>query len=111
MTLPAWLLGTCLALLLALLFASPGRARAQATLLSALLLALSLWWFIDQLSGDGINAATIYHLSSGIEGAGVSDFIRPILGLAALSLLPYWVWVSYATALTFALVRRNPGLL
>lgn len=87
MTLPGWLLGICLALLLVLLFASPGRARAQAALLSVLLLALSLWWFIDQLSGDGVNAATIYHLSSGIEGAGVADFIRPILGLVALLLL------------------------
>ena len=55
-------------------------------LLSTLLLALSLWWFIDQLSGDGFNAATLYHLASGIEGAGTADFIRPILGLAALSL-------------------------
>jgi len=82
-----WLLGTCLVLLIALLLASPGRARTHATLLSALLLALSLWWFVDQLSGDGFNAATVYHLASGVEGAGIGDFTRPILGLVALSLL------------------------
>nr|WP_279432849.1 phosphoglycerol transferase I [Luteimonas arsenica] len=87
MTLPAWLLAACLLLLMVLLLASPGRARPQAALLSALLLALSLWWFVDQLSGDGINAATIYHLASGVEGAGIGDFARPILGLVALLLL------------------------
>lgn len=87
MTLPSWLLGACLLLLLALLLASPGRARAQAAALSTLLLALSLWWFVDQLSGDGFNAATIYHLSSGIQGAGTGDFARPILGLVVLLLL------------------------
>ncbi|HWV19090.1 MAG TPA: TspO/MBR family protein [Rhodocyclaceae bacterium] len=31
--------------------------------------------------------------------------------LAALMLLPYWLWVSFATALTFAVWQGNPGLL
>lgn len=85
--LPGWLLAVCLAVLAVLLLGAPGRARLQAMLSSGLLLALSVWWFIDQLSGDGFNAATVYHLSSGIEGAGAGDFLRPILGLVALSLL------------------------
>ena len=34
--------------------------------------------------------------------------VRPIAGVL---LLPYLAWVAYATALTFALVRRNPGVL
>jgi tryptophan-rich sensory protein len=34
--------------------------------------------------------------------------VRPVAGAL---LLPYLAWVTYATALTFALVRRNPGLL
>ena len=34
--------------------------------------------------------------------------IRPIAGML---MLPYIAWVSYATALTFALVKRNPGVL
>ena len=33
--------------------------------------------------------------------------VRPIAGLL---LLPYLAWVTYATALTFSLVRRNPAL-
>lgn len=31
--------------------------------------------------------------------------------IAALLLLPYWLWVSFATALTFAIWQANPGLL
>ena len=34
--------------------------------------------------------------------------IRPIAGML---MLPYIAWVSYATVLTFALVKRNPGVL
>ena len=34
--------------------------------------------------------------------------VRPVAGIL---LLPYLAWVAYATALTFALVRRNPGVL
>jgi tryptophan-rich sensory protein len=34
--------------------------------------------------------------------------VRPIAGIL---FLPYLAWVTYATALTFALVRRNPGVL
>ena len=34
--------------------------------------------------------------------------VRPLTGVL---LLPYLGWVAYATALTFALVQRNPGAL
>ena len=33
--------------------------------------------------------------------------VRPVAGAL---LVPYLLWVTYATALTFALVRRNPGV-
>jgi len=34
--------------------------------------------------------------------------VRPLAGLL---LVPYLAWVAYATALTFAVVQRNPGAL
>src|SRR5690606_12071185 len=66
-------------------------AWVKAGLLSTLLLALSAWWLIDRLSGNGIDPATLYHLQAGLQGAGVGDFSADILrfaGLALLSLLP-----------------------
>jgi benzodiazapine receptor len=36
---------------------------------------------------------------------------RRISALAAALLLPYLAWVSFASALTFSIWQRNPGLL
>ena len=86
-----WMLWLCLPLLVFLLLASPRLAWLKAALLSLFLLLLSSWWLIDQLSGDGINAATLYHLRADMEGAGVGDFrsyIAMFAGLVVLSLLP-----------------------
>ncbi|WP_225765223.1 phosphoglycerol transferase I [Stenotrophomonas sp. Marseille-Q4652] len=86
-----WMLWLCLPLLVYLLLASPRLAWLKAALLSLFLLLLSSWWLIDQLSGDGINAATLYHLRADMEGAGVGDFrsyIAMFAGLVMLSLVP-----------------------
>jgi len=86
-----WILWLCLPLLFLLLLSTPLLARLKAGLLTLLLLALSAWWLIDRLSGDGINSATLYHLRSDMEGAGVGDFssyIAAFLALALLSLTP-----------------------
>ncbi|MGV8959939.1 MAG: phosphoglycerol transferase I [Stenotrophomonas sp.] len=86
-----WTVWLLVALLTCLLLVSAKWARLKAVLLSLLLLALSSWWLIDQLSGDGINAATLYHLRSDMQGAGVGDFGHYIAGFIALvlaSLLP-----------------------
>jgi hypothetical protein len=86
-----WMLWLCLPLLVYLLLASPRLAWLKAALLSLFLLLLSSWWLIDQLSGDGINAATLYHLRADMEGAGVGDFgsyIAMFAGLVVLSLVP-----------------------
>lgn len=91
------LLFALLALLPLLVVLSGTAVRAKALAACALLLLLSAWWFIDRLSGDGVNAATLYHLQADMEGAGVREFARPIsvfvacalLSLAVL-LLPRW---------------------
>lgn len=69
-----WMLLVSLLLLLWLLVASPRLAWLKAGLLSLFLLLLSAWGLVDRLSGDGINAATLYHLRADMDGAGVSDF-------------------------------------
>ena len=86
-----WILLLTLFVLAWLLLVSSKWLWWKAGLLSVLLVALSSWWVIDQLSGDGLNAATLYHLGADMEGAGVSDFKRVIAGYIALllvSLLP-----------------------
>lgn len=82
-----WIIWLFLAALAFLLLLSPTLARLKAGLLSLLLLALSGWWLIDRLSGDGINSATLYHLRSDMEGAGVGDFSAYIIGFIGLVLL------------------------
>lgn len=89
------LLVLAVAVLAGLLLASPRFARTKATLLALLLASLSLWWLVNRLSGNGLDAATLYHLHSGIEGAGAWEFRGP-LALAALLLLaslllPAWI--------------------
>ncbi len=84
-----WFLFPALALLVALVVVSGKAVRLKAAALSLLLLALSGWWLVDRLSGDGLNAAALYHMQSNLEGAGVGDFkgdIAVFLALAALSL-------------------------
>ena len=86
-----WILLLSLLLLSWLFLASAKWVWWKAGLFSLLLLALSAWWLIDKLSGDGLNAATLYHLGADMEGAGVADFKGYIAGfivLAAVSLLP-----------------------
>lgn len=74
-----------LLLLAGLLVASPTAIRCKVLMLSLLSLALSGWWLVNRLSGDGVNAATLYHLRTNLEGAGVADFSRDlaIFGLLA----------------------------
>lgn len=86
-----WILLLSLLLLSWLFLASAKWVWWKAGLFSLLLLALSAWWLIDKLSGDGLNAATLYHLGADMEGAGIADFKGYIAGfilLAAVSLLP-----------------------
>src|SRR5690606_1411431 len=70
-----------LLLLAYLLLAGERLAWLKASLLSCLLLALSAWWLVDRLSGNGIDPATLYHLQAGMQGAGVTDFSGDIARL------------------------------
>ncbi|WP_202844411.1 phosphoglycerol transferase I [Luteimonas saliphila] len=100
-----------LVLLAYLLVAAERLAWAKAGLLSLLLLALSGWWLVDRLSGNGIDAATLYHLQAGIEGAGVADFSGDLLrfgGLVLLSLLPL-VLVGALRGRLAGFRGRHPG--
>lgn len=93
-----------------LLAASDRHVWLRACLLSGVLLSLSAWWLVDRLSGNGIDAATLYHLQAGMQGAGVADFSGDIgyfLGLALLSLLPLAVAFSRGRLQGFA--RRHPA--
>lgn len=86
-----WILLLSLLLLVGLFFASGRWVWWKAGLLSLLLVMLSAWWLINKLSGDGLNAATLYHLGADMEGAGIADFKGYIAGfvvLLLLSLLP-----------------------
>jgi phosphoglycerol transferase len=86
-----WTFWIFLPVLIALLLASGKMAWLKAGLLSLVLLLLSSWWLINRLSGDGINAATLYHLRSDMDGAGVGDFsgyIAAFIALIVISLLP-----------------------
>ncbi|MEL1265990.1 phosphoglycerol transferase I [Pseudoxanthomonas putridarboris] len=83
------LLFLCVLALVWLLLASTTRRRTKAALLSLLLVSLAVWWLIDRLSGDGINAATLYHLDTGLQGAGIAEFrglIMAFVGLVAIAL-------------------------
>jgi len=80
-----------LAVLVCLVVASGRWIWIKAALLSLLLLSLSAWWLVDRLSGDGLNAATLYHLRTSMEGAGVADFTPLIVAASCMllaSLLP-----------------------
>ncbi|WP_066098427.1 phosphoglycerol transferase I [Xanthomonas massiliensis] len=86
-----WILVVALLALLGLTLASRRWIWPKAAALSLLLVALNSWWLLDRLSGDGLNAATLYHLSADMEGTGLADFrgvIAAYVALLAASLLP-----------------------
>lgn len=107
------LLPAMLAILAWSIVASPRWKVARAAAFGVLLASLSTWWFIDRLSGDGINAATLYHLRSGMQGAGVADFRTPIALYVALllasALLPWVLLRVQARGLRTGRAARHAG--
>jgi tryptophan-rich sensory protein len=70
-------------------------------------LALNLAWSMIFFRGRSPLAAGVEILA--LEGTTVALVVRawPVSRLAALLLVPYALWVAFATALTWAIVRRN----
>ena len=116
---PAWLFGPVWTTLYALMAVSAWlvwRVRGFAGARSALLLfivqlaANALWsWLFFAWHRGGLAFVEVLVLW-GLIVATVVAFQR-VSRLASILLYPYLAWVTFASALTFAVWRLNPGLL
>ena len=108
---------------------SSGAVAAAIGLVVFLALCLLIAYFVfDTLTGSGIDASIVYHLTTGLEGAPTGDFT--LLGLAAGTMLvitvvlsvysyrsaktkvsthPRWVRSLLALGFTSASVYLNPA--
>jgi tryptophan-rich sensory protein len=70
-------------------------------------LALNLAWSLIFFRGRSPLAAGVEVVV--LEGTTIALIVRawPVSRLAALLLVPYALWVAFATALTWVIVRRN----
>jgi len=88
-----------------------GRAGAGALkLFVAQLVANAVWTWLFFVWHQGLLALAEIAFLWLLIAATIAAFWR-LQRVAALLLLPYLVWVSFATALTFSLWRLNPAML
>jgi len=116
---PAWLFGPVWSVLYVLMAVSAwliwrargfGEGRRALVLYIAQLAANSLWsWLFFGWHRGGLAFADVLLLWC-LIAATVVSFWR-ISSLAAALLVPYFAWVTFASALTFAVWKLNPGLL
>lgn len=115
---PAWVFGPVWSVLYTMMgvaawlvwrSATPGR-RAALGWFGAQLVANALWSWLFFGWRLGAWAAAEVLLLWALIVATVLAF-RRLSGLAAGLLLPYLLWVSFASVLTWAVWQRNPGLL
>ena len=93
-----------------LVWRSPGSKAVALGLFGAQLAANSLWsWMFFAWHRGALAAVEVLVLLALIVATAVA-FWRSSR-LAALLLAPYLLWVSFASVLTWALWRSNPGLL
>lgn len=110
---PAWtILYTLIALAACLALKTKGWPASKSALMIYFgqLILNGLWtWLFFQWRLGGLATLEIAILWVAI-GFTVSAFwkIRPLAGAL---LLPYWAWVSFASALSFSIWRLNPGVL
>lgn len=116
---PGWLFGPVWSALYALMAFSAWsvwRARGFAGSRGALVLFVAqlavnaLWSWLFFVWHRGALAFADVLLLWCMIAATVVSFWR-ISRLAAALLLPYWAWVTFASALTFSVWKRNPALL
>ena len=93
-----------------LVWRSPGSKGVALGLFGAQLAANALWsWMFFAWHRGALAAVEVLVLLALIVATAVA-FWRTSR-LAALLLVPYLLWVSFASVLTWALWRSNPGLL
>ena len=93
-----------------LVWRSPHASRRALTLFGVQLAANALWSWLFFAWHLGAFAAAEVLVLLALIAATVRVFFQ-INRLAALLLLPYLLWVIYASALTWSVWQRNPGLL
>jgi translocator protein len=93
-----------------LVWRSPGPKAVALGLFGAQLAANALWSWLFFAWHRGAMAAVEVLVLLALIAATVAAFWRPSR-LAALLLMPYLAWVGFASALTWAVWRSNPGLL
>lgn len=93
-----------------LVWRSPGSKRVALSLFGAQLAANALWsWLFFAWHRGALAAVEVLVLLALIVVTAVA-FWR-LSRLAALLLVPYVLWVSFASVLTWTVWRSNPGLL
>jgi len=86
------------------------KASTALTLFVAQLVANALWtWLFFTLNRGALSLADIVVLWLLIVGTIVAFW--PLQRTAALLLVPYLAWVTFAAALTWSLFRLNPAVL
>lgn len=85
-------------------------ARGALGLFGAQLALNALWsWLFFEWRLGGLALAEVVLLLVLVAATAVA--FRRVRPLAGALLLPYLLWVAFATALTWSLWQRNPGLL
>ncbi|MCG6873607.1 MAG: tryptophan-rich sensory protein [Betaproteobacteria bacterium] len=114
---PAWVFGPVWSALYALMgvaawlvWRSPGAKGVALGLFGVQLAANALWSWLFFAWHRGAMAAVEVLVLLALIVTTVAAFSR-ISHLSALLLVPYLLWVSFASVLTWAVWRSNPGLL
>lgn len=108
---PVWsMLYSLMGISVWLVWRTPSRSRGTLTLFGAQLAANALWsWLFFAWHQGALATADVLLLLVLI--AVVTRAFWKYSRLAAILMLPYLFWVSFASALTWSVWQSNPGLL